>query len=142
MKAWIPAMTFALVATAAAYAQDTETTVKSRTTSSGGEAKEVTYTGCIQDGTPSKTFVLAGESKTRTSYAIISSGDMKLQQHVGRKVEVTGLLIPAGDIKTETTTRIERDDAKDTKIRERVETRNSMPQFRVTSIKDLGERCE
>jgi hypothetical protein len=67
---------------------------------------------------------------------------MKLQQHVGRKVEVTGLLIPAGDIKTETTTRIERDDAKDTKIRERVETRNSMPQFRVTSIKDLGERCE
>jgi hypothetical protein len=142
MKRLIPAITFALVAAVAAHAQETETTVKSKTTSSGGEPKKVTYTGCIQDGKPLNTFVLAGESKTSTSFTIVSGGEVKVQEHVGRKVEVTGMLIPGGDIKTETTTRIEREDAKDTKIRERVETRNSPPQFRVTSIKDLGERCE
>ena len=34
-------------------------------------------------------------------------------------------MIPAGNIRTETTTRTEREDAPDTKTRERVETRNS-----------------
>jgi hypothetical protein len=154
MKRLIPAITFALVATVAAHAQ--ETTVKSRTKSSGGEAKKVTYIGCIQGGTQSKTFVLdkvapvsrttttdlrTGESKTSTSFAIVP-GEVKVQEHVGRKVEVTGMLIPGGDIETETTTRIEREYEEDTEIRERVRTKNAMPQFQVTSIKDLGERCD
>jgi hypothetical protein len=156
MKRLIPALTFALVVAVAAHAQETETTVKSKTRSSGGEAKKVTYIGCIQGGTQSKTFVLdkvtpvsrttttdlqTGESKTSTSYAIIP-GEVKVQEHVGRKVEVTGMLIPGANIRTETVTEIEREDAKDTKIRERTETKNAMPQFQVTSIKDLGERCD
>ena len=33
-----------------AYAQDTTTTVKSETKSSGGEVKTVTYTGCVHQG--------------------------------------------------------------------------------------------
>jgi hypothetical protein len=151
----IPAFTFALVVTVAAHAQ--ETTVKSKTRSSGGDAKKVTYIGCIQGGTEARTYVLdkvtpatrttttdltTGESKTSTSYAIVPGGEVKVQEHVGRKVEVTGMLIPAGDIKTEKTTKIDRKDAKDTEIKERVETKNSMPQFQVTSIKDLGERCQ
>ena len=155
MNRLIPAFTFALVATIAAHAQ--ETTVKSKTKSSGGDAKKVTYIGCIQGGTQSRTYVLdkvapvsrttttdltTGESKTNTSYAIVPGGDVKVQEHVGRKVEVTGMLVPAGDIKTETTTKIDRKNAKDTEIREKVETKNSLPQFQVTSIKDLGERCE
>jgi hypothetical protein len=155
MNRLIPAFTFALVATIAAHAQ--ETTVKSKTKSSGGDAKKVTYIGCIQGGTQSSTYVLdkvapvsrttttdltTGESKTSTSYAIVPGGDVKVQEHVGRKVEVTGMLVPAGDIKTETTTKIDRKNAKDTEIREEVETKNSLPQFQVTSIKDLGERCE
>ena len=154
MNRLIPAITFALVATVAAYAQDT--TVKSKTKSSGGDAKKVTYIGCIQGGTQSRSFVLdkvtpvsrttttdltTGESKTSTSYALVP-GQVKVQEHVGRKVEVTGMLIPGGDIKTETTTKIDRKDAKDTEIKERTETKNSLPQFQVTSIKDLGERCE
>jgi hypothetical protein len=155
MTRFIPAITFALVATVAAHAQ--ETTVKSKTKSSGGDAKKVTYVGCIQGGTESRTFVLdkvtpvarttttdltTGESRTNSSYAIVPGGEVKVQEHVGRKVEVTGMLVPAGDIETETTTKIDRKNAKDTEIKEKVETKNSMPQFQVTSIKDLGERCE
>jgi hypothetical protein len=62
-----------------------------------------------------------------------------VQEHVGQKVEVTGTLIPGGDSRTETTTRTEREDAPDSKSRTRVESKNAMPEFRVTSIKTIGQ---
>jgi hypothetical protein len=49
------------------------------------------------------------------------------------------MLIPGGNTRTETTTRTDREDAPDTKTRERTETRNAQPEFRVTSIKTIGE---
>ena len=61
-------------------------------------------------------------------------GQVQVQQHVGHKVEVTGTMVPGGDIKSETTTKTDRDDAKDSKTRTRSETKNAMPQFNVTSI--------
>jgi hypothetical protein len=155
MSRLISSFTFALVATAlTAHAQ--ETTVKSKTRSTGGEVQTVTYTGCVQTGTQSKTFVLdkvvpktrttttvlqTGQTSTSTTYVLVP-GTVQVQEHVGKKVEVTGTLIPGGDTRTETSTRVERDGAPDTKTRERVETRNAMPEFRVTAIKDLGERCQ
>ena len=155
MSRLIPSITFALVATAlAANAQ--ETTTKSKTKSSGGEAQTVTYTGCVQTGTEAKTYVLdkvvpvtrttttdlrTGESSSTTSYALVGER-VEVQSHVGHKVEVTGMMVPGGNIKSETTTKTDREDAKDTKSRTRTETKNAMPQFQVTSIKDLSERCE
>jgi hypothetical protein len=154
MSRLISSFTIAVVATALT-AQAQETTVKSTTRSSGGQAQTVSYTGCVQTGTEAKTYVLdkvvpktrttttdlqTGETSTSTTYMLIP-GTVQVQEHVGKKVEVTGTLIPGGNTRTETTTRVERDDAPDTKKRERVETRNAMPEFRVTSIKDLGERC-
>jgi hypothetical protein len=55
---------------------------------------------------------------------------------------VTGTLIPAGNAKSETKTTVDREHGQDTKSREKVETPGSMPQFRVTSIESLAERCE
>jgi hypothetical protein len=152
----IPSITFALVATAlAAHAQ--ETTVKSKTKSSGGDAQTVTYTGCVQTGTEAKTYVLdkvvpvsrttttdltTGESRSSTTYALVPGERVEVQSHVGHKVEVTGTMVPGGNVKSETTTRVDREDAKDTKTRTRTDTKNAMPQFQVTSIKDLSERCE
>jgi len=151
----IASITFALLATAlTAHAQDT--TVKSKTKSSGGEAQTVTYTGCVQTGTESRTFVLdkvvpvsrttttdlsTGASSSSTTYMLVPGGAVQVQQHVGHKVEVTGQLIPGGNTKSETTTKVDRDDDKDSKSRTRTETKNAMPQFRVTSIKDLSESC-
>jgi hypothetical protein len=134
-----------------------ETTVKTETKSSGGPAQTVTYTGCVQTGTQAKTFVLdkvipvtrttttetptSSSTTSSTSYVLVPGEKVTVQEHVGHKVEVTGTLIPAGDIRTETRTRVERDDADDTKTRERVETRNAPAQFRVTAIKTLSESC-
>jgi len=154
MRRVILSIAFALVTTAlTAHAQ--ETTTKSKTRSSGGDAKKVTYVGCVQAGTEASTFMLdniapgsqtkttdltTGESSTTTTYKLVP-GKVEVQSHVGHKVEVTGMLIPAGDVKTETETKIDRKDAKDTKIKEHSETKNAPAQFQLTSIKDLGERC-
>ena len=50
-----------------------------------------------------------------------------------------GCRLTGGNTRTETTTRTDREDAPDTKTRERTETRNAAPEFRVTSIKTIGE---
>ena len=146
----------ALALGAAISAQDT--TVKTTTKSSGGEIKPMSYTGCVDGGTETRTYVLnkvvpvtrttetVGTSGTtvvsQTTYELVPGEQIEIQRHVGHKVEVTGMLIPAGDVKTETTTKVERDDAKDTTTKEKTKVENARPQFRVTAIKDLAERCE
>src|SRR5258705_708078 len=135
-----------------------DTTVKTETKTSGGEVKTVSYTGCVGAGTETRTYVLSKvvpvtrtteavgtggtTTVTETSYMLVPGETIQIQEHVGRKVEVTGTLIPAGDTKTETKTTVEREDAKDTTVKEKTKTENAMPQFRVTAIKDLAQRCE
>jgi hypothetical protein len=155
MSRLIPSLALAMGCMAlAAHAQ--ETTTRTETKSSGGAVQTVSYTGCVAAGTETKTYVLnkavpvsrtttvegpVGTTATTTTYMLVPGEKVEVQTHVGKKVEVTGLLIPAGNTRTETTTRTEREDAPDTKTRERIETKNAMPQFRVTSIKDLNEPC-
>jgi hypothetical protein len=73
-----------------------------------------------------------------TSFVLVPGETVQVQESVGKKVEFTGTLIPAGNIRSGTTARTEREDAPDTKTRERIETKNSAAQFRVTSIKTIG----
>jgi hypothetical protein len=154
----IPGSTCAIALALGLTVNAQETTVKTTTKTSGGEIKSVSYTGCVGAGTETRTYVLSkvvpvtrttetvGTAGTRTvtetSYMLVPGETVQMQQHMGHKVEVTGTLIPAGDMKTETTTKVEREDAKDSTVKEKVKTDNAMPQFRVTSIKDLAERCE
>lgn len=157
MSRFIPSFALALGCMAlAAHAQ--ETTTKTETRSSGGQAQTVTYTGCVQTGTEARTYILnkvvpvkttttveglgGTTTTTSTEYVLVPGEKVELQQNVGHKVEVTGMLIPGGNTRTETRTRVEREDAPDTKSRERVETKNAAPQFRVTSIKNLADKCE
>ena len=51
-------------------------------------------------------------------------------------------MIPAGDSKTTTTTKVEREDAPDSKTKETVKSDNALPQFRVTSIKKVADSCD
>lgn len=151
-------LAFALACGVAMQAQDTKTTTTTK--SSGGEVKTVSYTGCVMSGTETRSYMLSkvvpvtrttttetvGTSGTtttsETTYELVPGERVEIQEHVGRKVEVTGMMVPAGDVKTETTTKIDREHAPDTTIKERSKTDNSHPQFRVTQIKDLGERCQ
>lgn len=130
----------ALGCTVALHAQDTTTTTRTQVNSD--VAKSVTYSGCVQSGAEPRSFVLAkvvpvsqtkstevGTSGTTTTvttnYALVPTEKIELQPEVGHKVEVTGIMMPAGDIKTETSTKAD----------------NAMPQFRVLSIKKVADSC-
>lgn len=154
MRRLIPSVAIALGFVAIAHAQDTTTRTETRT--SGAQPQTVTYTGCVQTGTQERSYILdkvvpktqtttrdlqTGNTSSSTTYVLVPGERVQVQEHVGHKVEVTGMLIPAGESRTETRTRVEREDGDDTKSRERVETRNSTPQFRVISIKALNENC-
>lgn len=156
MRRFITSLGLALSCTALVVnAQETRTETKTETKSDGGRAQTVTYTGCVASGTEAKTYTLdkvvpvtrttttetPGSSTTTssTSYVLVPGDTVQLQQTVGKKVEVTGTLVPAGNSKTETRTKTEREDAPDTETRERVETKNATAQFRVTSVKTIGD---
>ena len=140
----------------AVNAQDT--TIKSETKTSGAEAKSVSYTGCVGAGTETKTYVLSKAipvtrttetvgttgttTVTDTSYILVPGPTVQVEEHVGHKVEVTGMMIPAGDSKTQTKTTIDREDGPDSKVKEKTKADNAMARFSVTSIKDTGERCQ
>jgi len=156
MRRFIASCTVALGCALAVTISAQETTVKSKTKMKGGDIKTVTYTGCVQTGTETKTYVLdhvvpvsrttrtegtSGTVSTTTTYMLIPGEKVELQTHVGHKVEVTGMLIPAGDVKSTTKTKIDREDAKDIKIQEKAKIDNATPQFRVISVKHLSESC-
>jgi hypothetical protein len=126
---------------------------KIKTTTKTDDARLVTYTGCVQTGTQTKSYVLDhvapvrkttdfnadGSSTTTTTYALVSDGNVQFEQQVGHKVEVQGVLIPAGhgdaDIKTRTKV-----NGKEDKTKVEVD-KTSVPQLRVASVKPLGETC-
>jgi len=158
MSRFIAALALGCGLAVAANAQDTKTTTTTKST--GGEVKTVSYTGCVQTGTETRSYVLnkvmpvsrtstseaVGTSgtvtTTTTSYELVPAGTVEFQQHVGHKVEVTGMMIPAGESKTKTETKIEREGDSDSKTSEKSKTKSDTPQFRVTAIRDLGEPCQ
>ena len=156
MSRWFASFAIALGCAVALHAQETTTTTKTEV--KGDEAKTVTYSGCVQSGTEARSFVLAkavpvsrstttevgtsgSTTTTTTTYALIPGEKVELQPQVGHKVEITGMMIPAGNTKTETTTKVERENAPDTKVKETTKSENAMPQFRVISVKQLAESC-
>jgi len=138
---------------AAAQQQPPSTSAADQTKVKAEHAQTTTFTGCLQTGTEAKTYILdkvvpiktteavgtSGETSTVTKYELVPSEQVEMQEHVGHKVEVTGVLIPAGkgDAKIKTETKLpgqeERTEAKIEK--------GPVPQFRVVSIKQLADSC-
>lgn len=140
-------------ASLAVHAQDVTTTTKTKV-EGGDKVKTVVYTGCLQNGTEARTFVLdkvvpvttqttmptgtgGTVTTTTTSYVLVPEQQVVLTSHIGHKVEVTGIMIPAGETKTET--KIEREHAPDTKITEKTES--NRPRMKVVSVKELPDPC-
>jgi hypothetical protein len=132
----------------------TPTSTGDQTKITAEHAQTTTFTGCLQTGTEAKTYILdkvvpiktttemvgtSGESATVTKYELVPSEEIALDEHVGRKVEVTGVLVPAGkgEAKIKTESKLpgqeERTEAKIEK--------GPTPQFRVISIKRLADSC-
>lgn len=97
-----------------------------------------TETSVGQSGMPETT------TTTTTSYVLLPSGQLDFQQNVGHKVEVTAIVIPAGDdktkIETKTKTEIEGQPTQKVETKEKVDQKD-WPQLRVVSVKHLADRC-
>ena len=130
-----------------AHAQSTETKTKIKTE----HAKTMTYTGCV-GSTETRTYVLqnvAPVSKTETTtasgttvsttYSLVPGGTVELQQNVGHRVEVTGVLIEAGHGDAKITQRT-KTNGKEEKTTTEVD-RGPVPQLRVLSVKPTGGSC-
>jgi hypothetical protein len=131
-----------------AQAQTSESKTKIKT----DDAKTMTFSGCVQTGTDARTYMLqhvvpvstttepvgTGGTVTTTSYVLVPE-KVQLQEHVGHKVEVTGVLIPAGkgDSKIETRTKT---GGAEEKTKAEIE-RGPVPQLKVISVKTLADRC-
>ena len=162
MKRIIFGLTLALAGAVALQAQD----VKTRTETKVDDAKAVVYSGCLQTGTETKSFILENavpvkETKTETNigksgmpetttttttgYVLFPGGQVDFQQNVGHKVEVTAMLIPAGDdktkITTETKTQVEGQPTQRVESKEKI-AQKDWPQLRVISVKHLADRCQ
>lgn len=147
MKKFITAMTLAFGCSWAVWAQDTRTETKTKVDT---DAKTIKYSGCLQTGTATKSFVLNqvvpverisdSSGRVTTSYALIPGPTVQFEQFVGHKVEVTGVMMSA-DSKVETKTKIDNDKGPDTTVKETTKTEGGMPQFRVVSVKHLADAC-
>jgi hypothetical protein len=154
MRRYALALSMALGIAFVAHAQETTTRTTTKT-EKGDRSQVVTYTGCVQTGTETKSYILdkvvpvgrtttvgpTGTTYSTTTYALVPGEKVEFQQFVGHKVEVTGVMVPAGESKTETRTKIEREGAPDTNIKEKTRSDHAMPQFQVTSIKHLADSC-
>jgi len=156
MKRLIVAVTVALTCASGLAAQETKT----KTEVKGAKPHTVSYTGCLQTGTETNSYIIdkvvpvrtttvteeVGTSgatvNTSTRYMLVPGERVTISGPVGQKVEVSGALIPAGEMKSRTKTNIENEHGKDTKVIEKTKTDNDMPHFRVTSIKHLNEPCQ
>ena len=116
-------------------------------------AQTTTFTGCLQTGTEAKTYILdkvvptkttemvgtSGEIATVTKYELVPSEEVQMDEHVGHKVEVTGVLVPPGkgEAKIKTESKLP---GQEEKTEAKIE-KGAVPQFRVISIKKLADTC-
>ena len=144
--------TFVVVLGCMSMLQAQSQTTESKTKIKTDDAKMMTFSGCVQTGTETKTYILqnvvpirttteavgTGGTVTTTSYALVPE-KVEMQEHVGHKVEVTGVVIPAGkgDAKIETKTKT---GGTEEKTKTEVD-KGPIPQLRVISVKALADRC-
>ena len=116
-----------------------------------GQGKDVTLSGCLQAGTEPNTFTLknvtytqaAGSettppelAKVDTEYRLAAAANVNLKNHVGHKVEVTGMFTGHKTDKPEHAKPAETERDKPA-----VTERASLSQFKVKSLKHISPSC-
>ncbi len=115
-------------------------------------ARVVTYSGCVQS-TPSRSYVLDhvapvskqttvnsdGTATTTTTFALVPDASVQLEPQVGHRVEVQGVVIPAGhgDVDIKSRTKV---NGHEEKSKTEVD-KEHYTQMRVMSMKATGEPC-
>lgn len=105
-------------------------------------------TGCLRAGEATNTFVLtasqATDGTTPATYQLNGSAGVNLADHVGKRVEVNGVLREQAHIATNESRQPAEDRAKGTSGTPSVQTATqvSIRQLDVTSVKSAGADCE
>jgi hypothetical protein len=122
--------------------------VKSETEIEVKDGKEVKLTGCVARAASGTAFLLNNvEGKDGASKSYILVGDADLDSHVGHLIEVKGKASDVGDdakIEVKTKTKVERDDADDTKTETKTTLEGDLagvPYLGVKSVKMLRASC-
>ena len=105
-------------------------------------------TGCLRAGEAADTFVLTASQATDGSapatYQLNGSAGVKLGDHIGKRIEVNGVLREQAQIATNESKQPAEDRAKGTSGTPSVQTAThlSIRQLDVTSVKSAGGDCE
>ena len=161
-------LAIALAIAAAAVARvPAQQEVKTETRVKVDEGKSVIYTGCLATAPGAAGFMLENavpvamkETKTQnsvdaagmpqtvttttTKYVLVPGDKVDLTRSLGNKVEVTAILIPAGDdrveVETKSKTEVNGRKTQEIETKEKVQ-QGPVPQLRVLSVKQLSDRC-
>jgi hypothetical protein len=150
MRQLLSGVAFTLFAAATMAAQSGE--VKRETQIEVKDGKDVTVTGCVErhaDPTGATSFQLtdvADKHGRRGAYLLIGEGD-DLEDHVGHMVEIKGKAADSDDgrIKVKSKTKVERDDADDTKTETTEEVKGDLrgvPLLDVDKVRMIRPTCE
>lgn len=160
------AMVIACALAVSLSAQDTKIKTKSKTKIKADDAKIVTLAGCLQSGVDTGTFVLSnvspiaapveehaavGTAGAVTTYELMPRSGVNLNAHVGHRVEITALELPAATatdddskVKVKSKTKVKIDDAPDAKVQTRTKAelpRGATPRLTVVSVKHVAPTC-
>ena len=159
MRKIIPGCALALCLAVSANAQDAK--IKTETKVKADNGKVMTMTGCLTGGAGSD-FMLSQVERSKKDrdavgtsgslpYALMTRDGLDLGPHIGQKVEVTGVIVPAaskGDhddkIQVNEKSKVEIDGAPDKHNEQKTEVkvqRGAVDHFMVASVKDLNTTC-
>lgn len=144
----LSSVALSVVLTCACARQDETATPPEPTTASAPEQRNqpMTVTGCLRAGEAANTFVLtaagAEGAAEPATYELVGAS-AQLADHIGERVEVTGRLAAAQDLRSSTSA-TEADKAKGTTGTPVVETQTKveMRRLEVSGVKPISSDCK
>jgi hypothetical protein len=133
-----------MVALVAAPAVGQATKVKTETKVEVKDGKDVTLTGCVERSSNEngaeqyRLTNVADKTSERHSYILVGK-EGELAQHVGQMIEVKGKAADRsdGEVKVQTKTKVEREDAPDLKKEGETKVKGDLIELPLLGVKDL-----
>jgi hypothetical protein len=143
-----PAVALALVAAAACSGEPETPAAQSQTRTTQQLNSPATLTGCLRAGEAANTFVLTAsatsDGATPATYHLEGSGGTNLKDHVGRRIEVNGLIADQQHVATREASQPADQKATGTSGTPTVQTGTQLAlrTIQVKTIRPLQEACE
>lgn len=145
----VAALVAAVAVTAACSSEPEVPPAQSQTQTTQQLNTPASLTGCLRAGEAANTFVLtasatSADNSTPATYELTGSGGTDLREHVGRRVEVNGVISEQQHVATREPAQPADQKATGTTGTPTVQTSTqlAMRTVQVNSVRPLGESCE